>query len=128
MICEYSETRKGILSSIAIQRSSKRDVVLVYSDSDEEDKEYYRLSHTPHTTSTPLDKKDSGLDEILDDLFRIRAENLKRIEQEKVQNGCDDDISRDTNHESGNHLNFPISPVTNEFASVCEQDVDNINV
>ncbi|GJR54861.1 hypothetical protein Tco_1405382 [Tanacetum coccineum] len=34
---------------------------------------------------------------------------------------------RDTNHESGNLVNFPIFPTANEFASICEQDVDNIN-
>ncbi|GJU19031.1 hypothetical protein Tco_1146997 [Tanacetum coccineum] len=45
-----------------------------------------------------MDKKDSDFDEILDDL--------------------------DTNHESGNILNFPIFPATNEFSSSCEQDVD----
>ncbi|GKB91078.1 hypothetical protein Tco_0963350, partial [Tanacetum coccineum] len=55
---------------------------------------------------------------------RIRAENLRRMGQDKVQNGCDDDTSRDTNHESGNLLNFPIFPATNEFSSICEQDVD----
>ncbi|GKB75450.1 hypothetical protein Tco_0942345, partial [Tanacetum coccineum] len=53
-----------------------------------------------------------------------RAEKLRRMGQEKVQNGCDDDTSRDTNHESGNLLNFPIFLATNEFSSICEQDVD----
>ncbi|GJT00557.1 hypothetical protein Tco_0821726 [Tanacetum coccineum] len=47
-----------------------------------------------------MDKKDSDLDEILDDLFRLGAENLRRMGQEKIQNGCDNDTSRDTNHES----------------------------
>ncbi|GKE24125.1 hypothetical protein Tco_1435637 [Tanacetum coccineum] len=96
---EYkAEKERRFWKSIRSKGSPKRDEVLVYSDSDEEDEEYYRLSHPSHTPNTPLDKKDSGLD----DLFRIRAENLKRMEQEKVQNGCDDDISRDTNHESDN--------------------------
>ncbi|GJW60859.1 hypothetical protein Tco_0110194 [Tanacetum coccineum] len=43
---------------------------------------------------------------------------------EKVQHGCNVDTSRDTNHESGNLLNFPIFPATNEFSSICKQDVD----
>ncbi|GJT81258.1 hypothetical protein Tco_1055600 [Tanacetum coccineum] len=30
----------------------------------------------------------------------------------------------DTNHESGNILNFPNFPATNEFSRICEQDVD----
>ncbi|GJY11671.1 retrovirus-related pol polyprotein from transposon TNT 1-94 [Tanacetum coccineum] len=45
-----------------------------------------------------MDKKDSDFDEILDDL--------------------------DSNHESGNLLNFPIFLTTNEFSINCQQDVD----
>nr|GEZ69234.1 hypothetical protein [Tanacetum cinerariifolium] len=71
-----------------------------------------------------MDKKDSDFDEILDDLFRTGAENLRRMREEKVQNGCNDDTSKDTNHESGKLLNFPIFPATNEFYSICEHDVD----
>ncbi|GJU74430.1 hypothetical protein Tco_1265835 [Tanacetum coccineum] len=52
------------------------------------------FAQPPHIPNTPVDKKDSSFDDILDDLFRIEAENLKRMGQEKVQNGCDDDISR----------------------------------
>ncbi|GJR92146.1 hypothetical protein Tco_0264320 [Tanacetum coccineum] len=82
------------------------------------------FAQPPNTPNTPIVKKDSDFDEILDDLFRIGAENLRRMGQEKVQNGCDVDTSRDTNHESGNLLNFPIFPATNEFSSIFEQDVD----
>ncbi|GKB78705.1 hypothetical protein Tco_0945600, partial [Tanacetum coccineum] len=82
------------------------------------------FAQPPHTPNTPVDKKDSGLDETLDDLFRIGAENLMRIGQEKIQNGCDDDTSMDTKHKSGNLLKFPIFPATNNFSSVCEQDVN----
>ncbi|GJR67222.1 hypothetical protein Tco_0013287 [Tanacetum coccineum] len=85
---------------------------------------------TPHffaqplnTPNTPVDKKDSDFNEILDDLFILGAKNLRRMGQEKVQNGCDIDTSRDRNHESGNHLNFPILFATNEFSSICVQDV-----
>ncbi|GJZ09957.1 hypothetical protein Tco_0544240 [Tanacetum coccineum] len=55
---------------------------------------------------------------------RIGAENLRRMGQEKVQNGRDDDTSRDKNHKSGNLINFLNFPATNEFFSIYEQDVD----
>ncbi|GKC04488.1 hypothetical protein Tco_0996098 [Tanacetum coccineum] len=42
-------------------------------------------------------KKDSDFDEILDDLFRIGAKNIKRMGHDKVHNRCDDDTSRDRN-------------------------------
>ncbi|GKA81639.1 hypothetical protein Tco_0788331 [Tanacetum coccineum] len=44
--------------------------------------------------------------------------------KEKVQHGCNVDTYRDTNHESGNLLNSPIFPATNEFSSIFEHDVD----
>ncbi|GJW93348.1 hypothetical protein Tco_0173020 [Tanacetum coccineum] len=55
---------------------------------------------------------------------RVGAEKLRRMGQEKVQNGCNIDTSGDTNHESGNLLNIPILPDINEFSIICEQDVD----
>ncbi|GJZ49803.1 hypothetical protein Tco_0603993 [Tanacetum coccineum] len=58
------------------------------------------FAQPPRTSNTHVDKKDSALDEILDDLFKIGAKNLRRIGEEKIQNGCDDDTSIDTNHES----------------------------
>ncbi|GJQ98279.1 hypothetical protein Tco_0009418 [Tanacetum coccineum] len=82
------------------------------------------FAQPPNTPNTPVDKKDSDFDEILDDLFSIGAKNLRRMGQEKIQHGCNVDTSRDTNHESGNLLNFSILPVTNEIFSNCEQDVD----
>ncbi|GJS72403.1 hypothetical protein Tco_0705244 [Tanacetum coccineum] len=82
------------------------------------------FAQPPNTPNTPVDKKDSDFDEILDDLFRIGAKKLTRMGQEKVQNGCNFDTSKDTNHESDNLLKFPIFPTTNEFYSICEQDVD----
>nr|GEU49882.1 zeatin O-xylosyltransferase-like [Tanacetum cinerariifolium] len=54
----------------------------------------------------------------------VGAENLRRMGQEKIQLGCNVDTSMDMNHESDNFLNFPIFPATNEFSSICEQDVD----
>ncbi|GJY33965.1 hypothetical protein Tco_0418434 [Tanacetum coccineum] len=88
---------------------------------------YVFFAQPQHTPNTHVDKKDSVFDEILDDLFRIGAENLKRMGHEKVQSGCDDNTSRDTNHESGNLFNFPTFPTTNEFAYIWEHDVGNIN-
>ncbi|GKB38694.1 hypothetical protein Tco_0883636 [Tanacetum coccineum] len=81
------------------------------------------FAQPPNKPNTPVDKKDSDFDEILDDLFSIGAKNL-RMWQEKIQHGCNVDTSKDTNHESGNLLNFLIFPATNEFSSNCEQDVD----
>ncbi|GKA67952.1 hypothetical protein Tco_0767869 [Tanacetum coccineum] len=37
---------------------------------------YYVFAQPPNTPNTPMDKKDFDFDEILDDLFRIEAENL----------------------------------------------------
>ncbi|GKE17695.1 hypothetical protein Tco_1425272, partial [Tanacetum coccineum] len=82
---------------------------------------------SPQTPNLPLDKKDSSFGEILYDLFRMGAKNLRRMEHE-VPNRCNEETVRDTNHESGNLFNFPTFPVTNEFASVCIQDEENINV
>nr|GEW63962.1 hypothetical protein [Tanacetum cinerariifolium] len=80
------------------------------------------------TPNSPFDKKDFRFEEILDDSFRIRGENLRSMEHEEVQKRCYDEIVRDTDHESGNLLNFPTFPVTNEFASVCIQDEENIDI
>ncbi|GJX56433.1 hypothetical protein Tco_0286330 [Tanacetum coccineum] len=41
------------------------------------------FAQLPNTPNTPVDKKDYDFDEILDDLFSVRAENLRRIGQEK---------------------------------------------
>ncbi|GJT16653.1 hypothetical protein Tco_0875359 [Tanacetum coccineum] len=72
-----------------------------------------------------MDKKESDFDEILDDLFKVGAEKLRRMGQEKVQNRCNVETSRDTNHESDNLFNFPIFSATNKFYSKCEQDDDS---
>ncbi|GJW73869.1 hypothetical protein Tco_0133239 [Tanacetum coccineum] len=45
------------------------------------------FAQPPHTPNTPIDKKDSGLDEILDDLFRIGAENLRQWGKIKFKMG-----------------------------------------
>nr|GEW09860.1 uncharacterized mitochondrial protein AtMg00810-like [Tanacetum cinerariifolium] len=81
-----------------------------------------------NTLNAPVDKKDSNFDEILDDWFRVGAEKLRQMGEEKVQNGCNVDTSRDTNHESDNLLNFPIFPATNKFSSIyiTVEDVERI--
>ncbi|GJY23825.1 hypothetical protein Tco_0397483 [Tanacetum coccineum] len=51
------------------------------------------FTQPPRTSNTHVDKKDSALGEILDDLFKIGAENLRRIREEKIQNGvCEQDV------------------------------------
>ncbi|GJR98282.1 retrovirus-related pol polyprotein from transposon TNT 1-94 [Tanacetum coccineum] len=40
------------------------------------------FNQSQHTPNRPLDKEDSNLDEILDDLFKIGAENLRKMEHE----------------------------------------------
>ncbi|GJW88419.1 hypothetical protein Tco_0163759 [Tanacetum coccineum] len=73
-----------------------------------------------------------NLDEILDGLFGIGAENLKKTEHE-VPHRCDDktvDITnyKDSDHEDGELPDLFIFSATNEFASVCEQVEENINI
>ncbi|GKA32114.1 hypothetical protein Tco_0718481 [Tanacetum coccineum] len=45
------------------------------------------FAQPPNTPNTPVDKKDSDFDEILDDLFSVGAKNLRRMGREKVQMG-----------------------------------------
>ncbi|GJX69071.1 hypothetical protein Tco_0304798 [Tanacetum coccineum] len=85
------------------------------------------VNQSLHTHNPLLDEMNLSLEEILGDLFRIGAENLRRREQE-VSNVCDDKKSGDTDQEDGDLLDFPIFIVTNVFASVCEQVKENINV
>ncbi|GJR90358.1 hypothetical protein Tco_0214369 [Tanacetum coccineum] len=63
--------------------------------------------------------QDSSLDEILDDLIRIGAENIRRTKHE-VPNRCDDKTVGNTDYEDGELPDFPTFSVTNIFASVCE--------
>nr|GEY77739.1 hypothetical protein [Tanacetum cinerariifolium] len=58
------------------------------------------VTQSPHTPNTPADKKDSIFDTILDDLFKIGSENLKRMGQENFQkNICDQDVNNISNLE-----------------------------
>ncbi|GJX26546.1 putative reverse transcriptase domain-containing protein [Tanacetum coccineum] len=75
----------------------------------------------------PLHKKDS-LDEILDDLFEIRAENIRNMEHE-VPNRCNGITNyEDSDQEDGKLPDLPTFSTTSKFASVCEQGEDNIDV
>ncbi|GJX04036.1 hypothetical protein Tco_0189952 [Tanacetum coccineum] len=72
--------------------------------------------------------KDFSFEEILDDLFRIGGENLINMEHEEVPNRCDEETVGNMDHESGNLLNFPTFLITNEIASDCIQEEENIIV
>ncbi|GJS03530.1 hypothetical protein Tco_0320038 [Tanacetum coccineum] len=105
-----------------------RNKVLVYPDSDEEDKDRKEVD----IDSMPLAEYDlymamqcSKKSDVQDTTYG--AKNLRMMKHE-VPNRCDEETVGDTDHESGNLLNFPTFPVTNEFASVCIQDDENINV
>ncbi|GJV27018.1 hypothetical protein Tco_1383466 [Tanacetum coccineum] len=82
--------------------------------------------------SSKKDEKDSNLDEILGDLFRIGAENIRKMEHE-VPHRYDDktiDITdyEDSDHEDGELPDLLIFSATNEFASVCKQVKENIDI
>ncbi|GJZ10825.1 hypothetical protein Tco_0545584 [Tanacetum coccineum] len=77
-------------------------------------------------------EKDSSLEEILDDLFRIGAKNLRKTEH-KVPHRCDDKTIDITNYEDSDHegcelTDLPIFSASNEFASICEQVEENIDI
>nr|GEW89438.1 hypothetical protein [Tanacetum cinerariifolium] len=75
-----------------------------------------------------MDKEDSSLDKILDDLFRIGAENIRKIKHE-VPNRCDDITDyEDSDQEDGELSDLSTFSTTNEFASACEQVKENIDV
>ncbi|GJS25330.1 hypothetical protein Tco_0453962 [Tanacetum coccineum] len=67
-----------------------------------------------------MDKEDSSLDEILDDLFRIGEENIRKIEHE-VPNRCDDITDyEDSDQEDGElHVN-----TAQELEEVHVEDVE----
>ncbi|GKF60007.1 hypothetical protein Tco_0176793 [Tanacetum coccineum] len=88
------------------------------------------FKQSQHTPSPYLDKKDSSFKEILGDLFRIWAKNLRKVEHE-VPHQCDDktlDITdyEDSDPEDGELPDLFIFSATNEFASIYEQVEENI--
>ncbi|GJX26397.1 hypothetical protein Tco_0232693, partial [Tanacetum coccineum] len=60
------------------------------------------FAQLPHTPNTPIDKEDSKLVKIMDDLFRIGDENLKRMEQDIDQDSiCEQDDDLEDDQEEG---------------------------
>ncbi|GJT16892.1 hypothetical protein Tco_0875598 [Tanacetum coccineum] len=85
------------------------------------------FNQSQHTPKPPLDEEDSSLDKILDDLFRIRAENIKKIERE-VPHRCDDITDyEDSDHDDGELPDLSTFSAINKFASVCEHVKENID-
>ncbi|GKD91062.1 hypothetical protein Tco_1366569 [Tanacetum coccineum] len=84
-----------------------------------------QLQHTPNP---PLNEKDSSLEKILDDLFRRGADNLRKMEHE-VPNRCDDLTDYEDSDQEYGELPDPTTfSATNEFANVCKQVKENIDV
>nr|GEZ86385.1 hypothetical protein [Tanacetum cinerariifolium] len=89
--------------------------------------EYARYELAVSTMKSEI-QEDSSLDKILDDLFRIGAKNIRKMEHE-VPNRCDNITDyEDSDQEDGELPDLPNFFVTNEFASVCEQVKENIDV
>nr|GEX03185.1 hypothetical protein [Tanacetum cinerariifolium] len=83
-------------------------------------------------TSTMKNENDSSLDVIMEDLFRIGVENLKKTKHE-VPHRCDDktvDVTdyEVSDHDDGEFPDLPIFFATNEFATVCEKVVENVDI
>ncbi|GKE23808.1 hypothetical protein Tco_1435320 [Tanacetum coccineum] len=81
-----------------------------------------------HPPNPPLDKEDSSLDEILDDLFKIGVENLRKMEH-KIPNRFDDITDYvNSDQEDGELPDLPTFPATNEFANDSEQVEEYIDI
>ncbi|GKB33843.1 hypothetical protein Tco_0873244 [Tanacetum coccineum] len=92
----------------------------------------YFFNQPQHTPNPPLNKEDSSFDEILDDLFRIGADNIRNMEHEFL-NRCDDetlDITdyEDSDHEDSELHGLPTFFATDNFASVYKQIEENISI
>ncbi|GJS84897.1 hypothetical protein Tco_0751438 [Tanacetum coccineum] len=86
---------------------------------------FNQLQYTP---KLPLDEEESSFDEILDDLFRIGAENIRKMEHE-VPNRCDDiNDYEDSDQENGELLDLPTFSATNEISSDSKQVEENIDI
>nr|GEV44182.1 hypothetical protein [Tanacetum cinerariifolium] len=103
----YKERNKDLARSYTSWKNvaPKRNRILVYPDSDEEDKEYCSLP--------PL---------------LLWAKNIRKMDHE-VPNRCDDITDyEDSDQEDGELPDLPIFYATNEFANVCEQVEENLDV
>ncbi|GKC31440.1 hypothetical protein Tco_1038734 [Tanacetum coccineum] len=88
--------------------------------------EYARYELAMSTMKNEI--QESSFDEILDDLFRIGAKNIRKMELE-VLNRCDDiNDYEDCDQENGELLNLPTFSATNEIASDSEQVEENIDI
>nr|GEV45105.1 hypothetical protein [Tanacetum cinerariifolium] len=77
-------------------------------------------------------QEDSNLDEILDDLFRIGADNIRNMKHE-VPNRCDDEIVditdyEDSDQEDGELPDLSTFLATNVFASIYEHVNEDIDI
>ncbi|GJS47768.1 hypothetical protein Tco_0597889 [Tanacetum coccineum] len=88
--------------------------------------EYARYELAMSTMKNEI--QDSSFDEILDDLFRIGAENIRKLKHE-VPNRCDDIYDyEDCDQENGELLDLPTLYATNEIASDSEQVKENTDI
>ncbi|GKC58354.1 hypothetical protein Tco_1085952 [Tanacetum coccineum] len=78
---EYEAEKERRLWDIVRSKNSQTRYKGAEFNSSHRDKSFF--AQPPNTPNTPVDKKDSDFDEILDDLFILGAENLRRKGQEK---------------------------------------------
>ncbi|GKE79393.1 hypothetical protein Tco_1545513 [Tanacetum coccineum] len=90
-------------------------------------KEYARYELAMSTIKNKI-QEDSSLDEILDDLFKIGVENLRKMEHEVPNRRDDINDYEDCDQENGELLDLPTFSTTNEIASDCEQVKENIDI
>ncbi|GJT75326.1 hypothetical protein Tco_1042051 [Tanacetum coccineum] len=105
----YQGRNKGLERSCISSKSVApvRNRILVYPDSDEEDED---------------------LDEILDDLFKIGAENLRKMEHEVPNRRDNVNDFKDYDQEDGKLPDLPTFSTTDEFVSNSEQVEENIDI
>ncbi|GJR26526.1 hypothetical protein Tco_1102758 [Tanacetum coccineum] len=80
------------------------------------------FNQSQHTPKPPLDKEDSSLDEILDDLFKIGAENISKMEHE-VPNRCDDITDYEDSEQEDVEENIDVD-TARELEEVQMEDVE----
>ncbi|GJU71112.1 hypothetical protein Tco_1262517 [Tanacetum coccineum] len=116
---KHRELEKGYTSRISV--APKRNRTLVYLDSDKDEvaidnmtlEEYERYELAMSSMKSEI--QEDSLDKILDDLFKIGVENIRKMEHE-VPNRCDDITDyEDSDQEDGELLDLPTYSATNEF-------------
>ncbi|GJY79655.1 hypothetical protein Tco_0485456 [Tanacetum coccineum] len=132
----FARRHKGLERSFTSSKSVAlvRNIILVYHVSDEEYEEFpLKVSHPSFSIITTyanltLDKEDSSLDEILDDLFKIGVENLRKMEHEVPNRRDDVNDFEDYDQEDDELPDLPTFSATDEFASNSEQVEENIDI